>query len=97
MLIFNTRFIFNFDSLISNKTKTSLGASGNLGNKFEVYSILFYFIAVYEIVFREFALFVIIESGLLWQDDFVLGKKLGEGSFGVVYKVTLANKSSSKV
>lgn len=31
------------------------------------------------------------------QDDFVLGKKLGEGSFGVVYRVTLANKPSSKV
>ncbi|CAL5189124.1 unnamed protein product [Lathyrus oleraceus] len=30
------------------------------------------------------------------KDDFVLGKKLGEGSFGVVYRVTLANKPSSK-
>ncbi|GAB4828909.1 hypothetical protein Ancab_018570 [Ancistrocladus abbreviatus] len=29
-------------------------------------------------------------------DDIVLGKKLGEGSFGVVYKASLANKSSSK-
>ncbi|KAG5088382.1 hypothetical protein JHK86_000994 [Glycine max] len=29
-------------------------------------------------------------------DDFVLGKKLGEGSFGVVYRVSLANKPSSK-
>ncbi|KAE8716061.1 Serine/threonine-protein kinase STN7 [Hibiscus syriacus] len=26
------------------------------------------------------------------KDDFVLGKKLGEGAFGVVYKVSLANK-----
>lgn len=40
--------------------------------------------------------FVLIFVGL--QDDFVLGKKLGEGAFGVVYKVSLANKkSSSKV
>ncbi|XP_058775451.1 serine/threonine-protein kinase STN7, chloroplastic [Vicia villosa] len=30
------------------------------------------------------------------KDDFILGKKLGEGSFGVVYRVTLANKPSSK-
>ncbi|KAJ8621198.1 hypothetical protein MRB53_029727 [Persea americana] len=30
------------------------------------------------------------------KDDFVLGKKLGEGAFGVVYKVALANKSSAK-
>ncbi|KAJ1389461.1 Serine/threonine-protein kinase, active site, partial [Sesbania bispinosa] len=32
------------------------------------------------------------------KDDFVLGKKLGEGSFGVVYRVSLTNnnKSSSK-
>ncbi|KAJ0985782.1 hypothetical protein J5N97_004138 [Dioscorea zingiberensis] len=31
------------------------------------------------------------------KDDFVLGKKLGEGAFGVVYKVSLAkNKSSPK-
>nr|AFK49463.1 unknown [Medicago truncatula] len=30
------------------------------------------------------------------KDDFVLGKKLGEGSFGVVYRVTLAKKPSSK-
>lgn len=30
------------------------------------------------------------------KDDFVLGKKLGEGSFGVVYRVSLANKPSSK-
>lgn len=34
---------------------------------------------------------------LWWQDDFVLGKKLGEGAFGVVYKAALANKSSAKV
>ncbi|KAJ4710575.1 Serine/threonine protein kinase [Melia azedarach] len=30
------------------------------------------------------------------KDDFVLGKKLGEGAFGVVYRVSLANKPSSK-
>lgn len=30
------------------------------------------------------------------KDDFVLGKKLGEGAFGVVYKASLANKSSLK-
>ncbi|XP_058107898.1 serine/threonine-protein kinase STN7, chloroplastic [Magnolia sinica] len=30
------------------------------------------------------------------KDDFLLGKKLGEGAFGVVYKVSLANKSSAK-
>ncbi|KAK9060006.1 hypothetical protein SSX86_020710 [Deinandra increscens subsp. villosa] len=30
------------------------------------------------------------------KDDFVLGKKLGEGAFGVVYKVSLAKKTSSK-
>ncbi|KAG8382939.1 hypothetical protein BUALT_Bualt05G0132000 [Buddleja alternifolia] len=30
------------------------------------------------------------------KDDLVLGKKLGEGSFGVVYKAQLAKKSSSK-
>ncbi|XP_004297142.1 PREDICTED: serine/threonine-protein kinase STN7, chloroplastic [Fragaria vesca subsp. vesca] len=30
------------------------------------------------------------------KDDFVLGKKLGEGAFGVVYKVSLANKKSKK-
>ncbi|KAK7306961.1 hypothetical protein VNO77_39615 [Canavalia gladiata] len=30
------------------------------------------------------------------KDDFVLGKKLGEGSFGVVYRASLANKPSSK-
>ncbi|PQM35243.1 serine/threonine-protein kinase STN7 chloroplastic [Prunus yedoensis var. nudiflora] len=29
------------------------------------------------------------------KDDFVLGKKLGEGAFGVVYKGSLANKKSS--
>ncbi|KAL3644636.1 Serine/threonine-protein kinase stn7, chloroplastic [Castilleja foliolosa] len=29
------------------------------------------------------------------KDDLVLGKKLGEGSFGVVYKASLAKKSSS--
>ncbi|KAF8033116.1 hypothetical protein BT93_D1882 [Corymbia citriodora subsp. variegata] len=29
------------------------------------------------------------------KDDFVLGKKLGEGAFGVVYRVSLAKKSSS--
>ncbi|KAK3033675.1 hypothetical protein RJ639_034554, partial [Escallonia herrerae] len=29
-------------------------------------------------------------------DDFVLGKKLGEGAFGVVYRVSLAEKPSSK-
>ncbi|KAL6186630.1 hypothetical protein ACLB2K_042750 [Fragaria x ananassa] len=30
------------------------------------------------------------------KDDFVLGKKLGEGAFGVVYKVSLANNKSKK-
>ncbi|KAL3501657.1 hypothetical protein ACH5RR_036106 [Cinchona calisaya] len=30
------------------------------------------------------------------KDDFVLGKKLGEGSFGVVYRASLAIKPSSK-
>ncbi|KAL8153880.1 hypothetical protein V2J09_011640 [Rumex salicifolius] len=30
------------------------------------------------------------------KDDFVLGKKLGEGAFGVVYRVQLASKPSSK-
>nr|DAD31699.1 TPA_asm: hypothetical protein HUJ06_010550 [Nelumbo nucifera] len=30
------------------------------------------------------------------KDDFVLGKKLGEGSFGVVYRVSLAKKPGSK-
>ncbi|KAL2234960.1 serine/threonine-protein kinase STN7, chloroplastic [Sesamum indicum] len=30
------------------------------------------------------------------KDDIVLGKKLGEGSFGVVYRASLAKKSSSK-
>lgn len=32
--------------------------------------------------------------GFVVQDDFVLGKKLGEGAFGVVYKVSLANKKA---
>ncbi|XP_048134689.1 serine/threonine-protein kinase STN7, chloroplastic isoform X3 [Rhodamnia argentea] len=31
------------------------------------------------------------------KDDFVLGKKLGEGAFGVVYRVSLAKKSSSNL
>ncbi|KAK0575069.1 hypothetical protein LWI29_033610 [Acer saccharum] len=30
------------------------------------------------------------------KDDFILGKKLGEGAFGVVYRVSLAKKPSSK-
>ncbi|GMH15219.1 hypothetical protein Nepgr_017060 [Nepenthes gracilis] len=30
------------------------------------------------------------------KDDIVLGRKLGEGSFGAVYRASLANKSSSK-
>ncbi|KAJ4841370.1 Serine/threonine-protein kinase stn7, chloroplastic [Turnera subulata] len=30
------------------------------------------------------------------KDDFVLGKKLGEGAFGVVYRVSLADKPSPK-
>jgi serine/threonine protein kinase len=30
------------------------------------------------------------------QDDFVLGKKLGEGAFGVVYKASLANPEAAK-
>jgi serine/threonine protein kinase len=33
---------------------------------------------------------------LLRQDDFVLGKKLGEGAFGVVYKASLANPEAAK-
>lgn len=33
----------------------------------------------------------------VWQDDFVLGKKLGEGAFGVVYRASLKKKPSSKV
>lgn len=40
---------------------------------------------------------VVNTFGFWWQDDFVLGKKLGEGAFGVVYRVSLANKPSSKV
>lgn len=41
-------------------------------------------------------------SVLLWlvtslQDDIVLGKKLGVGAFGVVYRGSLAKKPSSKV
>lgn len=32
-----------------------------------------------------------------WQDDFVVGKKLGEGSFGVVYRVSLSKKRSKEV
>ncbi|KAI4313970.1 hypothetical protein L6164_026913 [Bauhinia variegata] len=30
------------------------------------------------------------------KDDFILGKKMGEGSFGVVYRVSLAKKPASK-
>ncbi|CAD6271347.1 unnamed protein product [Miscanthus lutarioriparius] len=33
---------------------------------------------------------------VLGQDDFVLGKKLGEGAFGVVYKASLANPEAAK-
>lgn len=33
----------------------------------------------------------------VWQDDLVLGKKLGEGAFGVVYKASLAEKRNSKI
>lgn len=32
-----------------------------------------------------------------FQDDFVLGKKLGEGAFGVVYRVSFSKNPSSKV
>lgn len=31
------------------------------------------------------------------QDDFVLGKKLGEGSFGVVYRASLSKKRANDV
>lgn len=31
------------------------------------------------------------------QDDIALGKKLGEGSFGAVYRASLTRKPSSKV
>ena len=43
-------------------------------------------------VLMQFMLF-----GLFWQEDIVLGKKLGEGAFGVVYRVSLAKKSRAKV
>lgn len=41
--------------------------------------------------------FIYVNMGFVWQDDFVLGKKLGEGAFGVVYRVSLAKKPASKV
>jgi len=33
---------------------------------------------------------------MLGQDDFVLGKKLGEGAFGVVCKASLANPEAAE-
>lgn len=41
--------------------------------------------------------FMIKGFGLWRQDDIVLGKKLGEGAFGVVYRVSSSKKPSSKV
>jgi serine/threonine protein kinase len=40
---------------------------------------------------------VVMGFGFWLQDDFVLGKKLGEGAFGVVYRASLTKKPSSKV
>jgi serine/threonine protein kinase len=40
----------------------------------------------------------VIVSCVFWQDDFVPGKKLGEGAFGVVYKASLTDpKAAEKV
>lgn len=48
-------------------------------------------------VLIDFVLLNVNRFGFCWQDDFVLGKKLGEGAFGVVYRASLAKKPSSKV
>lgn len=58
----------------------------------ELWVILDFFYIACDWVLMEFVLF-----GLCWQEDIVLGKKLGEGAFGVVYRVSLANKSGDKV
>lgn len=34
---------------------------------------------------------------LVVQEDFTLGKKLGEGAFGTVYRATFSNKPTAKV
>lgn len=61
-------------------------------------SLLFFISFFFYLPSDAFWVFEIMRGFLLWlQDDFVLGKKLGEGAFGVVYKASLANKSSAKV
>jgi len=52
---------------------------------------------ILKFLWNLFPVAVVSDTSFWWQDDFVLGKKLGEGSFGVVYRVSLANKASSKV
>lgn len=54
-----------------------------------VFVYLFYFVGI--------NLFLNYWIGCVWQDDFVLGRKLGEGAFGVVYRVSLAKKPGKKV
>lgn len=39
----------------------------------------------------------LIRIRVFLQDDFVLGKKLGEGSFGVVYRASLSKKRANDV